>query len=397
MGFYIKNIIYNLEDSKKEWPEKPIGRSTDYTGKIFGDFKAVYRCDDGSKETTWVLQCQNCQGYVKKRITDLKRQTGQCNCSKSIVGKTFYNTLVLEDTNKRASNGGIIEKCKCLLCGKIFEATKKNILQGNQKSCGCLNKLDLIGKHQIQGRLSALEPTTERDNNGGVIWKCKCDCGNITHISAANFNKERIKSCGCLQKENIVKISKETRDIVAEKLTKDWSNQTINGILIIDKTYKKNNRGVYWNCLCPFCKKIFQARPVEIIEKNRYSCGCQKMSNNEYKISKMLEDINIKYSYDYYIKDNHLRFDFYIDNTYAIEFDGIQHFQYTNSNGWNNKEHFLKTRERDLIKNKYCFKHNIPLIRIPYDKEYSIEDLKLETTRFLLTPENEQAYYESRK
>ena len=48
------------------------------------------------------------------------------------------------------------------------------------------------------------------------------------------------------------------------------------------------------------------------------------------------------------------------------------------------------------MKNKYCFKHNIPIIRISYYADYTLEDLKLETTRFLLTPENEEEYYESR-
>ena len=95
-------------------------------------------------------------------------------------------------------------------------------------------------------------------------------------------------------------------------------------------------------------------------------------------------------------------FDFAVFNKYnntllyLIEFDGSQHFTYfyeENNKGWNNKENFDITRKNDLIKNKYCFEHNIPLIRIPYNEEYTFEDLKLETTRFLLTPENENQYY----
>ena len=120
------------------------------------------------------------------------------------------------------------------------------------------------------------------------------------------------------------------------------------------------------------------------------------MSKNE----KFIEDLLVKNNIDYisqYIIYNKLRADFYIDNKYIIEFDGVQHFRYYNNNGWNNKKNFEKTRERDLIKNKYCFDNNIPLIRIPYDADYTIDDLKLETTRFLLTPENEKEYYESRK
>jgi len=90
-------------------------------------------------------------------------------------------------------------------------------------------------------------------------------------------------------------------------------------------------------------------------------------------------------------------FDFFIDNFYIIEYDGEQHFKYHSGNTWNNENTFKITRQNDLLKNKYCFEHNIPLIRIPYDTEYTFEDLKLETTHFLLTPENEKDYYESRR
>ena len=91
-----------------------------------------------------------------------------------------------------------------------------------------------------------------------------------------------------------------------------------------------------------------------------------------------------------------MRFDFaiYNQNTllYIIEYDGIQHFE---------RGHFPNTfdmtHKNDLLKNQYCFTHNIPLIRIPYDKEYSINDLKLETTQFLLTPQNEEQYYRERE
>ena len=83
------------------------------------------------------------------------------------------------------------------------------------------------------------------------------------------------------------------------------------------------------------------------------------------------------------------------DYNLVIEFDGIQHFYSFEHFG--GKEKFILRHKHDLIKNKYCFENNIPLIRIPYDADYTIDDLKLETTRFLLTPENEKDYYESRK
>ena len=52
--------------------------------------------------------------------------------------------------------------------------------------------------------------------------------------------------------------------------------------------------------------------------------------------------------------------------------------------GWNDEEHFKKVQQRDKIKNEYCVKKNIPLIRIPYTHydDLCIEDLLLETTKF---------------
>lgn len=38
-------------------------------------------------------------------------------------------------------------------------------------------------------------------------------------------------------------------------------------------------------------------------------------------------------------------------------------------------------------------KNNIPIIRISYNKNFGIEDLILETSRFILTKENENEYY----
>ena len=60
----------------------------------------------------------------------------------------------------------------------------------------CTIPLDLTNKKF--GKLIALEPTNKR-KEGCVIWKCKCDCGNETEVSASFLNKGLVKSCGCLK------------------------------------------------------------------------------------------------------------------------------------------------------------------------------------------------------
>lgn len=39
-------------------------------------------------------------------------------------------------------------------------------------------------------------------------WVCKCECGNIKEVFASSLVKGIVKSCGCLEKENLKKISK---------------------------------------------------------------------------------------------------------------------------------------------------------------------------------------------
>ena len=76
------------------------------------------------------------------------------------------------------------------------------------------------------------------------------------------------------------------------------------------------------------------------------------------------------------------RFDFYVNQKYLIEFDGIQHFQETNFFSQN-----LSFYQRhDQYKNQWCKENNIPLIRIPYThlKNICLEDLLLETSNFII-------------
>ena len=72
-------------------------------------------------------------------------------------------------------------------------------------------------------------------------------------------------------------------------------------------------------------------------------------------------------------------------HNYIIEFDGRQHYLYDNS-GWNSKENFLKTKQRDQLRNDYCKSKGIPLIRIPYTDINSIQikDLIPQTSSYLI-------------
>lgn len=74
-----------------------------------------------------------------------------------------------------------------------------------------------------------------------------------------------------------------------------------------------------------------------------------------------------------------LPFDFYVNNEYLIEYDGIQHFDK------NTKFNYEYTHKHDLIKNEWCKNNDIILIRIPYThyEDLCLDDLKIETSNFI--------------
>ena len=86
-------------------------------------------------------------------------------------------------------------------------------------------------------------------------------------------------------------------------------------------------------------------------------------------IISILEDRKIKYNREHYYKDcknvNYLRFDFYLpDYNILIEYDGRQHFEVVDI--WGGEEGLRKTKINDNIKNDYCKKNGIPLLRISH-------------------------------
>lgn len=62
---------------------------------------------------------------------------------------------------------------------------------------------DLIGKKF--GRLTVLENTKKVDKDNRTIYKCQCDCGNIVEIIGKRIKSGETKSCGCAQRESVIK------------------------------------------------------------------------------------------------------------------------------------------------------------------------------------------------
>lgn len=99
-------------------------------------------------------------------------------------------------------NGYRVCKCVCS-CGKTTIKRIFDLLSGRTKSCGCARwacrNLTVGCRH---GRLVAVKEVGRSSSDNSRLWLFKCDCGReITRVGYQVAN-DRIRSCGCLAKEN---------------------------------------------------------------------------------------------------------------------------------------------------------------------------------------------------
>ena len=299
-----------------------------------------------------------------------------------MTNQIINRITVIEQAPRK--NGRTMWKCKCH-CGNIFIVNGADLRSGHTKSCGCLrrkNKINEIGNRY--GRLQVID-YAPNDQNGNSRWKCLCDCGNVIITKGARLRNGGVLSCGCIRTEKLIQNNYNRR--------KNLLNQKFGLLTVIQETEKRNNnRSIVWKCQCE-CGNITYVSEADLISGNTKSCGCNRYkSYGETKIKQILIDNNIPFIQEKRYSDlifpdtgYQARFDFYVNNKYIIEYDGIQHF--IQGNGvFDNSEKFQQTQEHDKIKNEYCHKHNIPIIRIPYTEleNLTVEMLQPETSKYLL-------------
>lgn len=210
-----------------------------------------------------------------------------------------------------------------------------------------------------------------------AYWWCICDCPahTIKQVCGSHLTCNQSNSCGCLNKEVVSAIGKKAKH--------DLTNQKFGHLTAIkDSGQRGHNRTVIWLCQCDCGNQIF-ARSDELTTGHTQSCGCIKQSRGEEKIENILKSYNIEYQKEYSFHDlksgrgGSLRFDFAIFQNkqlaMLIEFDGEQHFH--EAKGVFATTPLAERQQNDTMKNEYCKKHGIKLVRIPY---YEIGNLNLQ-------------------
>lgn len=326
------------------------------------------------------FKCLKCNSIFDMTYRELKNTNSCPICSVDKVNKINKN---IEKYNKRLNKldfeimpeyfHGTTKKSKfkCLKCGKIQNGYYYNILYDTYH-CDCSKNrtYNNYGFKYYQNKLKELKLDEEyymyEDTfiNSKTKMKFKhLKCNNIFWKTPTDFfsNNQHCKYCvnqGSFTKKELLKLLEDNDLILLSDIKQD-------------KISKKKN----FKVKCEICNAKFTTRVEYIL--NESICKCKKPnSKGENKIKEVLNSLNIEFETEKKFNDLKykvpLRFDFYIkDKNIAIEFDGIQHFKPIEYFG--GEEYLEVSRIRDEIKNTYCKKNNIKLIRIPYTDYNEIE------------------------
>ena len=103
---------------------------------------------------------------------------------------------------------------------------------------------------------------------------------------------------------------------------------------------ERKNRSTVWLIQCKNCGKFYKEIPAMLISETRRRgnnpCDCwRNTSKGALKIKNILIENNIKFQEEYKFlncvspKGNPMKFDFFVNSSYLIEYDGEQHFNPT--------------------------------------------------------------------
>lgn len=246
-------------------------------------------------------------------------------------------------------------------------------------------------KYNIGDKIDLLTIIERGPNNGKTTqWYCDCECGAKHQlISTRRLSKKDRKkpcNCGCLNKQQAVELGRSQ--------TKSLVGQVFGKLLVLEATEKRDAEAIVYKCQCS-CGVVCEVRSTSLRNGHTQSCGCLK-SLGELIIGKILTQNQIPFEKEKtfsncrYPNTNYpAKFDFFINNTYLIEYDGETHF--SANGGWNTQENLQAVQMHDIFKNQWCEKNNIPIIRInKKPNQIKLEDLLLESSRYILTTEGER-------
>lgn len=208
-----------------------------------------------------------------------------------------------------------------------------------------------------------------KNKNYDILIKHK-KCGNEFYLSPYDFRVKK-KRCPFCKK----RVNKHTKKSLSERIKEELGEEYIFDSNELKTVHDKIS--IYHN----ICKTSYKVMPRHILyDHNKCpTCAKLKQSGPEKYIMELLEAKNLQYKKEYQFNDNDeifkYKFDFAVfknNDVYIIEYDGEYHFKLKTHSG---KKGLEETIYNDYIKNQFCLKNNIKLLRIPYWEKENIEEL----------------------
>ena len=231
-----------------------------------------------------------------------------------------------------------------------------------------MRKRDLTGCRF--GALNVIDRASDYVSPKGyhkIMWNCECDCGQTCVVMSSHLLSGHTTSCGCQKLKGLT-------PLVATDLTGCEF-----GMLKV--MYRQPNRmigansRVVWHCRCK-CGKETDVLSLLLTGGLVKSCGCLSVSHAERIMAEYLSEKGVVFDTQYHfdglvgIGGGVLKFDFVVFRDdkvqFVIELDGEQHYRPIDYFGGIDK--YNQIRANDDIKNVYCQKQGIGLIRIDVSK-----------------------------
>lgn len=314
----------------------------------------------------FIIEKSKCKSCLNdKKIENSKNIS--FNKIKEKCDKMNYSFIGLKDKDK---NFNVKEKLiiKCNIDNKVWYPSTDNFIRKNSNCPTCSNETGIPINYMIEDIIKKSKETKRTITNLYSIKyatsKLNVICDKCSHSWNSNY-KSFIKHHGCRKCLNINKLT--TIDAITKIKEKCE-------LLNYDFLKFKTPNNLYENIKTKIQIKCNKNHIFEISYNNfihsEQGCSICKESKGEVKIRLFLNQNKIVFIPQHRFSEcrnkRPLPFDFYVP-TYnlLIEYDGQQHFEQINFNG--NKTNLEYIKNNDLIKNDFCKKNNINILRINYN------------------------------
>lgn len=281
---------------------------------------------------------------------------------KDITGQNINGWQVIGVHNPCINNHGeVLWDCICPTCGKITTQTYYNLHKLNLKGCkDCKGKnaaVDISG--QRFGRLTAVKYVGS--NKGwGAIWECVCDCGNTVNVKKGSLMTGGTKSCGCLNREQLLTPKYDLAGNqfgflkVIKQMKCSSKNNGTNWLCLCEncgaEVIVSQHSLTQGQMSCGCVKSKSEVAITQFLKNNNINFSKQYQFDD----LKSTKGYPLRFDFAIMNDDSSLKM--------LIEYQGQQHFEATPH--WGGEEGYKRRKEYDELKRKYCKDKGLSLVEI---------------------------------